>query len=88
MKSLYARAARPVTTRGVMNKTEQRYAFHLAGLRQAGQIARYDFEPVKLRLADRTFYTPDFRVIIPDGTIEFHEVKGFWRDDARVKIKV
>ena len=62
MKSLYARAARPVTTPGVMNKAEQRYALHLAGLRQAGQIVRYDFEPVKLRLADRTYYTPDFNV--------------------------
>ena len=26
-------------------------------------------------------------VVRPDGTLEFHEVKGFWRDDARVKIK-
>ena len=23
-----------------------------------------------------------------DGTMEMHEVKGFWQDDARVKIKV
>ena len=23
----------------------------------------------------------------PDGSIEIHEAKGFWEDDARVKIK-
>ena len=45
-------------------------------------------EAVKLRLADKTFYTPDFVVIRADGGIELHEVKGHWEDDARVKIKV
>lgn len=73
---------------GSMNKTETAYAAHLATLLQVGRIARYDFEAEKLRLADRTFYTPDFRVVLPDGTIEYHEVKGYWEDDARVKIKV
>ena len=34
------------------------------------------------------FYTPDFLVILADGRIELHEVKGHWEDDARVKIKV
>ena len=43
---------------------------------------------VKLRLADKTFYTPDFAVMAGDGFMEMHEVKGFWTDDARVKIKV
>lgn len=73
---------------GSMNKTEARYALHLTDLLRLGQVARFDFEPEKLRLADRTFYTPDFRVLLPDGSVEFHEVKGFWEDDARVKIKV
>lgn len=40
------------------------------------------------RLADKTFYTPDFVVLAPDGVLEMHEVKGFWEEDARVKIKV
>ena len=26
-------------------------------------------------------------MILADGTLELHEVKGFWRDDAKVKIK-
>jgi hypothetical protein len=70
-----------------MNKTEQRYAEYLSGLIRVGEILRFDFEPVKLRLAKSTFYTPDFRVVTVDHYIQYHEVKGFWRDDARVKIK-
>ena len=31
---------------------------------------------------------PDFAVLPADGVLEIHEVKGFWQDDARVKIKV
>lgn len=27
-------------------------------------------------------------MILADGLVEFHEVKGFMRDDARVKFKV
>ena len=85
--SVRARALLPDLFRG-MNKTEARYAALLQADWLRGKIARWDFEPVTLRLADRTSYTPDFRVILPDGLEEYHEVKGFWRDDARVKIKV
>ena len=71
-----------------MNKGEARYAQHLELLRLAGEIVRWDFEDVTLRLADKTRYTPDFMVLLPNREVEFHEFKGFWRDDARVKIKV
>lgn len=70
-----------------MNKLEAEYATRLEALKGVGEIADYRFECVKLRLADRTFYTPDFMVLKPDGAFEMHEVKGFWEDDARVKIK-
>lgn len=73
---------------GAMNKTEAEYERHLALLRNAGQVLWFKFEAVKLRLADNTFYTPDFGVLAADGVFELHEVKGFWEDDARVKIKV
>lgn len=71
-----------------MNSTERAYELHLIAQLAAGEIDDYRYEPIKLRLADRTYYTPDFMVQRPDGTLEFHEVKGFWRDDARVKIKI
>lgn len=74
---------------GEMNKTEQLYASVLETRRIAGEIELYKFEAVKFRLADNTFYTPDFMVMLKSGEIELHEVKGgFIMDDAKVKIKV
>lgn len=74
--------------RGQMNKTEAEYAAHLELLKSAGEIQWYSFEAMKFRLADNTFYTPDFIVLCADGKLEAHEVKGYWTDDARVKTKV
>lgn len=73
---------------GKMNKTEAEYSQLLELRRRAGEIAWYRFEAIKLRLADNTFYTVDFPVMLSSGVLEMHEVKGFWTDDARVKIKV
>lgn len=73
---------------GAMNKTEAAYDAHLELRCRAGEIVWRKFEGLKLRLANNTFYTPDFVVMLDDGTLECHEVKGFWTDDARVKIKV
>ena len=57
-------------------------------LKTAGDIVWFKFEGMKFRLADNTFYTPDFAVMLEDGQLQAHEVKGHWEDDARVKIKV
>lgn len=73
---------------GTMNKTEAEYAAMLELRKRSGEVAWYAFEAVKLRLADATFYSPDFTVMLTSGALEQHEVKGFWQDDARVKIKV
>ncbi len=73
---------------GVMNKTELAYAQYLAIRKHAGDVLWYRFEGLKFRLADNTFYTPDFAVMLANGQMEAHEVKGFWQDDARVKIKL
>lgn len=73
---------------GTMNKTESSYAQRLEEQKQAGAVKWYRFEGIKLRLADNTFYTADFVVMADDDVLELHEVKGFWRDDARIKIKV
>lgn len=88
LSSLKGRAKYPQRKAGEMNGLERRYADRLEEALRAGRIARWDFEPEKFRLADRTYYTPDFRVVYPDGLVEFVETKGFWQDDARVKIKV
>ena len=73
---------------GAMNQTERAYANLLEMRKHAGEVAWYRFEGMKFRLADNTFYTPDFAVMLADGQLEMHEVKGFWTDDARVKIKI
>lgn len=85
---------------GEMNKTESAYSMFLASEMKNGSIDWFEFDAVKLRLADKTFYTPDFMVMMSDGTIEIHEVKGATKnkvtgqskpwveDDAAVKIKV
>lgn len=73
---------------GVMNGTEAEYAKLLEELRVSGEIAWWKFEAIKLKLAENTTYTPDFFVMLSTGHLQAHEIKGFWRDDARVKIKV
>lgn len=77
-----------------MNKTEAAYSRFLEQALAAGDILWWQFEPIGLRLADRTFYHPDFMVMNADGFLEIHEVKGrkgdsyLCLDDAKVKIKV
>jgi hypothetical protein len=73
---------------GELNKTEQAYEATLKDMMANGDVLWYKFEGLKLRLADNTFYTPDFFLMYCDGKLEAHEVKGYWQDDARVKIKV
>lgn len=70
-----------------MNKLEAAWAQYLQLRLRNREIKSYGFESVKLRLGDNLHYTPDFMVQLANGEIEFDEVKGFWHDDARVKIK-
>lgn len=73
---------------GQMNKTEKAYSDHLEARKYAGEVLWYKFEGLKFRLADNTFYTPDFPLLLANGELEAHEVKGYWLDDARQKIKI
>lgn len=74
--------------KGVMNQTETAYAQYLELQKKAGGILDYRFEQVRFSMASNTNYLPDFLVINKNREVEFHEVKGRWEDDARVKIKV
>lgn len=76
---------------GQQNKTEAAYEATLRARQAGGDVAWYRFEGLKLRLADNTFYTPDYAVMLSSGQIELHEVKGapgIFTDDAKVKVKV
>lgn len=81
---------------GRMNRTEEAFA---AILDAHPDVAIWRFEAIKLRLADSTFYEPDFFVIATDGRACFVEVKtrwggkrhagkAGWTEDGRVKVKV
>lgn len=69
------------------NKVEAAYARHLDANKNAGFLEAWRYEPFGLRLGRKTFYHPDFLVVMKDE-MQIHEVKGRWRDDARAKIKV
>lgn len=71
-----------------MNATETQYARELELRKRGGEIRDWRFEAIKLRLAAGAFYKPDFAVVGIGGEIELHEIKGFWREAARVRIKV
>jgi len=76
---------------GQRNKTESAYETFLEARRRVGDVLWFKFEGVKLRLADNTFYTPDYAVMLANGQMEMHEVKGaraIFADDAKVKVKV
>jgi hypothetical protein len=74
------------------NKWEAAYARDvLEPRRLAGEIDSYSFEPVTLLIGFDCRYRPDFGVKLSGFAgdwHEFHEVKGFMRDDARVKLVV
>ena len=77
---------------GEMNKTEAAYAQFLESEKQAGRVAAYWFESLKLKIADgKCWLTPDFLILRPDGSLELHDTKGstaVFMDDAKVKMKV
>jgi len=71
-----------------MNKLERHYSWFLDGLVESGVVTRYRFGEVKVRLADKTWYSPDFQVWLHYGRVVMVETKGWCRDDAAVKFKV
>lgn len=97
-----ARVPRPRHESGTMNAGERAYAQHLDGLLMIGEIAGWWYELMTFKLADRCSIQPDFTVMMPDGAIELHEVKGgktaqqahgpvwtYWaEEDARVKLRI
>jgi hypothetical protein len=77
----YAKGRRHVP--GKMNGLEEDYANTFLRGRYI-----HGFEEITLKLGDDCRYTPDFWVLGDDDVLEFHETKGRWMDDAKVKMKV
>lgn len=84
------------TAKGVMNRTEAKFAERLRSLQLDGKVIAWHYEAVKVCVVpgetgkrQAVFYTPDFMVLHADGEVEMIDVKGAggWEDTARVKIK-
>lgn len=74
--------------RGEMNKLEAEYARMLEARKVAGEVSWFMFEPMKLKITDKTFHEPDFLVQLSDGELQIHEVKGgFFPEHNRLKSK-
>ena len=73
-----------------MNKLESRWSQELENERRAGDILCWRYNAMRLELATGAWFKCDFWVTLADGkgTIRMDEVKGFWREAARVRIKV
>jgi hypothetical protein len=74
-----------------MNKTERKRAEELDAMKHAGEILDWwggKVSGITLKLAHDTRYTPDFLIQERDGSLRLEEIKGFFRDDAKVKTKV
>jgi hypothetical protein len=69
---------------------EANWARYLNWLKSIGEIVSWEyecetFEFHKIKRGSR-FYTPDFKVINKDGTIERHEVKGYMDQRSQTKL--
>ena len=80
--------AQPADLFAGMNRMEMAFALGLEVQKRAGDIHAWWYEEWTFKLGADTRYTPDFMVLHKDRTLEAVEVKGFMRDDARVKLKV
>lgn len=73
------------------SRWEANYARYLQFLKERALVTSWEHEPETfwfeaIKRGCRS-YLPDFKVTLPDGTIEYHEVKG-WMDARSVtKIK-
>jgi hypothetical protein len=70
------------------NNWEREYAGFLEKRKGCGVIKAWYYEPFSIRLAGRTHIKPDFLVVLPDGKLEIHEVKGFARPAWNAKWKI
>lgn len=75
----------------VRSRWEANWARYLTWLQEQGQILRWEYEPcefefVSIKRGNR-FYKPDFRITNLDGSIEYHEIKGFMDATSATKLK-
>lgn len=70
---------------------EANWARYLSWLVSLGEVVSWEYEPetfefVNIKRGVR-FYTPDFKVVNRDGTVEYHEIKGWMDPKSATKLK-
>jgi len=75
----------------VRSSWEANYARYLNWLVGLGEIKSWEYEPEEFEFKTikkgNRFYIPDFKVTNNDGSIEYHEVKGYMDADSKTKLK-
>ena len=72
------------------SKWERNYSFYLEWLVSLGEIQDWEYEPDEFEFPIKRgtrFYKPDFRITNNDGSVEYHEVKGYWTQKATTQVK-
>jgi hypothetical protein len=73
------------------SRWEANYARYLEFLLKIGEIKKWEYEPETFWFKEIkrgcVSYLPDFRITNNDGSIEYHEVKGWMDDRSKTKIK-
>jgi hypothetical protein len=73
------------------SRWEANWARYLNWLVAAGEVLRWEFEPDTFEFAGirrgSRFYTPDFKVTNRNGSVEYHEIKGYMTDADRTKLR-
>jgi len=75
----------------VRSSWEANYARYLNWLVSIGEIVKWEYEPDvyefhEIKRGTRS-YIPDFKVYNKDGSVEYHEVKGWMDQKSRTKLK-
>jgi hypothetical protein len=73
------------------SKWEANYAYFLEWQKLQNIILEWDHEPITFWFKGIkrgvVSYLPDFKVVMPDGSVEFHEIKGWMDKRSATKIK-
>lgn len=70
-----------------MNAWERQRAQELEARKRAGDIDGWEFEGIRVKLADGTWYKPDF-LVWKGRDVYLEEIKGRMREAARVRLNV
>ena len=70
---------------------EANWARYLNWLKSLKQINSWEFEPetfeFKAIKKGSRFYTPDFKILNPNNSVEYHEIKGYMDERSATKLK-